>query len=95
MLQVIGMLYDAQENSPSNLRVVEAINKVLEILQTTELFAPHIHQVKEEDPLTNDYVEGLCDVSHFLWCITYSQHHLLMFRSYRGLGFFLFITYAT
>lgn len=41
----------------------QVLERVLEILQTTELFAPHIHQVKEEDPLTNDYVEGLCDVS--------------------------------
>lgn len=57
------MLCEAQESSPSNLRVVEAIDKVLKILQTTDLFAHHIHQVKEEDPLTNDYVEGLCDVS--------------------------------
>ncbi|XP_067933897.1 high affinity cAMP-specific and IBMX-insensitive 3',5'-cyclic phosphodiesterase 8A-like isoform X2 [Watersipora subatra] len=59
--KVISMLNDAQNSSPSNLRVVEAIDKVLEILQTTELFAPHIHQVKEEDSLAHDYVEGLCD----------------------------------
>lgn len=58
------MLYDAQSSSPSNLRVVHAIDKVLDILQTTELFAPHMHEVTEEDPLTNDYVGGLCDVSH-------------------------------
>ena len=44
----------------------------MEILQTTELFAPHIHQVKEEDPLTNDYVEGLCDVRS-----TYNDRHSL------------------
>ena len=54
------MLYEAQANPTVN--VVGAIDKVLEILQTTELFVPQVHQVKEEDPLTNDYVGGLCDV---------------------------------
>lgn len=56
------MLNDAQASSQNN-NVGQVLEKVLEILQTSDLFAPHIHQVKEEDPLTNDYVGGLCDVS--------------------------------
>lgn len=54
------MLHDAQVNPSVN--ILQAIDRVLEILQTTELFVPPVHQVKEEDPLTNDYVGGLCDV---------------------------------
>lgn len=66
VLQVIGMLYEAQIDAQVNAKqnVVKAtIDNVLEILQTTELFVPQVQTVKEEDPLTNDYVGGLCDVS--------------------------------
>jgi len=62
-LQVINMLYEAQTSSGTGNIVHSALEKVLDILQSTELFSPHIHQVKEEDPLTSDYVDGLCDVS--------------------------------
>jgi len=57
------MLYEAQTSSGTGNIVHSALEKVLDILQSTELFSPHIHQVKEEDPLTSDYVDGLCDVS--------------------------------
>lgn len=59
--QVISMLYDVRIDSTVN--VARVIDNVLEILQTTELFVPQVQTVREEDPLTNDYVGGLCDVS--------------------------------
>lgn len=55
------MLHEAQASS-STVSVVHVLDKVIDILKSTELFDPQIRQVKEEDPLTNDYVEGLCDV---------------------------------
>lgn len=57
------MIYDAQAWSGPNVNVMQALDKALDILRASELYAPHILQVKEEDPLTHDYVGGLCDVS--------------------------------
>ncbi|XP_013396005.1 high affinity cAMP-specific and IBMX-insensitive 3',5'-cyclic phosphodiesterase 8B isoform X1 [Lingula anatina] len=57
--KVINIINAAQENSP--LTVVQALDKVLEILRTTELYSPHLtsQQVREEDQMTSDLVGGL------------------------------------
>ncbi|XP_070543664.1 high affinity cAMP-specific and IBMX-insensitive 3',5'-cyclic phosphodiesterase 8B-like isoform X3 [Ptychodera flava] len=57
--KVINIINAAQENSP--ITVVQALDRVLEILRTTELYSPQLNplQVKEEDQITSDYVGGL------------------------------------
>ena len=42
--------------------VAEALDRVLEILRTTELYSPQFGN-KDEDPHTNDLVGGLMTVS--------------------------------
>ncbi|XP_068131475.1 high affinity cAMP-specific and IBMX-insensitive 3',5'-cyclic phosphodiesterase 8A isoform X4 [Hyperolius riggenbachi] len=54
--KVINIINSAQENSP--MPVAEALDRVLEILRTTELYSPQLG-TKEEDPHTNDLVGGL------------------------------------
>ncbi|XP_036390662.1 high affinity cAMP-specific and IBMX-insensitive 3',5'-cyclic phosphodiesterase 8A-like isoform X1 [Megalops cyprinoides] len=54
--KVINIINTAQENSP--MPVSEALDRVLEILRTTELYSPQL-ATKEEDPHTNDLVGGL------------------------------------
>ncbi|KAG9341351.1 hypothetical protein JZ751_019457 [Albula glossodonta] len=53
---VINIINAAQESSP--MPVSEALDRVLEILRTTELYSPQLAP-KEEDPHTNDLVGGL------------------------------------
>lgn len=57
--QVINIINAAQENSP--VTVAEALERVLEILRTTELYSPQLAS-KEDDPHTNDLVGGLMSV---------------------------------
>ncbi|XP_040198518.1 high affinity cAMP-specific and IBMX-insensitive 3',5'-cyclic phosphodiesterase 8A isoform X2 [Rana temporaria] len=54
--KVINIINSAQENSP--MPVAEALDRVLEILRTTELYSPQLG-TKDEDPHTNDLVGGL------------------------------------
>uniref|UniRef100_A0A8C9ADI7 Phosphodiesterase n=1 Tax=Prolemur simus TaxID=1328070 RepID=A0A8C9ADI7_PROSS len=54
--KVINIINAAQENSP--VTVAEALDRVLEILRTTELYSPQLG-TKEEDPHTSDLVGGL------------------------------------
>ncbi|CAL9682314.1 unnamed protein product [Knipowitschia caucasica] len=54
--KVINIINAAQESSP--VTVAEALERVLEILRTTELYSPQLAS-KEDDPHTNDLVEGL------------------------------------
>ncbi|XP_056146450.1 high affinity cAMP-specific and IBMX-insensitive 3',5'-cyclic phosphodiesterase 8B [Lampris incognitus] len=54
--KVISIISAAQENSP--VSVVEALDRVLEILRTTELYSPQLAS-KDDDPHTNDLVGGL------------------------------------
>uniref|UniRef100_A0A8C1GSY7 Phosphodiesterase n=1 Tax=Cyprinus carpio TaxID=7962 RepID=A0A8C1GSY7_CYPCA len=54
--RVINIINAAQESSP--MPVAEALDRVLEILRTTELYSPQLG-TKEEDPHTNDLVGGL------------------------------------
>ncbi|XP_075694754.1 high affinity cAMP-specific and IBMX-insensitive 3',5'-cyclic phosphodiesterase 8B isoform X3 [Rhinoderma darwinii] len=54
--KVINIINAAQENSP--VTVAEALDRVLEILRTTELYSPQLG-TKDEDPHTNDLVGGL------------------------------------
>ncbi|CAG5118718.1 unnamed protein product, partial [Candidula unifasciata] len=57
--KVINIINAAQENSP--LTVAQALDKVLEILQTSELYSPFQHQEirTDDDPMATDFVEGL------------------------------------
>lgn len=59
--QVINIINAAQESSP--VTVAEALERVLEILRTTELYSPQLAS-KEDDPHTNDLVGGLMNVRH-------------------------------
>lgn len=59
--QVINIINAAQESSP--VTVAEALERVLEILRTTELYSPQLAS-KEDDPHTNDLVGGLMSVRH-------------------------------
>lgn len=43
------------------MTVAEALDRVLEILRTTELYSPQL-AAKEDDPHTNDLVGGLMNV---------------------------------
>lgn len=61
--QVINIINAAQENSP--ITVAEALDRVLEILRTTELYSPQLG-TKDEDPHTSDLVGGLMTVSKMI-----------------------------
>ncbi|XP_037120956.1 high affinity cAMP-specific and IBMX-insensitive 3',5'-cyclic phosphodiesterase 8B isoform X2 [Syngnathus acus] len=54
--KVINIINAAQENSP--LTVADALERVLEILRTAELYSPQL-ATKEDDPHANDLVGGL------------------------------------
>nr|XP_033785252.1 high affinity cAMP-specific and IBMX-insensitive 3',5'-cyclic phosphodiesterase 8B isoform X5 [Geotrypetes seraphini] len=54
--KVINIINAAQENS--SVTVAEALDRVLEILRTTELYSPQLG-TKDEDPHTSDLVGGL------------------------------------
>ncbi|KAK7492620.1 hypothetical protein BaRGS_00016099 [Batillaria attramentaria] len=56
--KVINMINAAQESSP--LTVAQALDKVLEILRTSELYAPYLPPLgRDDDPMTTDLVGGL------------------------------------
>uniref|UniRef100_A0A8C5KEL5 Phosphodiesterase n=1 Tax=Jaculus jaculus TaxID=51337 RepID=A0A8C5KEL5_JACJA len=54
--KIINIINAAQENSP--VPVTEALNRVLEILRTTELYSPQLG-AENDDPHATDLVEGL------------------------------------
>ncbi|CAG05260.1 unnamed protein product [Tetraodon nigroviridis] len=54
--KVINIINAAQESSP--VTVAEALDRVLEILRTAELYSPQLAS-KEDDPHTSDLVGGL------------------------------------
>ncbi|XP_007943312.2 high affinity cAMP-specific and IBMX-insensitive 3',5'-cyclic phosphodiesterase 8A [Orycteropus afer afer] len=57
--KVISIINTAQESSP--VAVTEALDHVLEILRTTELYSPQF-DTKDDDPHANDLIGGLmCD----------------------------------
>ncbi|MGH0184906.1 UNVERIFIED_CONTAM: hypothetical protein FKN15_016282 [Acipenser sinensis] len=68
--KVINIINAAQENSP--VTVAEALDRVLEILRTTELYSPQLGS-KDDDPHTSDLVGGLMTVN-----VTQIQSHLVM-----------------
>nr|KAF6285963.1 hypothetical protein mMyoMyo1_009519 [Myotis myotis] len=59
--KVINIINAAQENS--SMPVTEALDRVLEILRTSELYSPQF-RAKEEDPHTKDLIGGLMS-NHF------------------------------
>ena len=62
-LQVINMINAAQESS--SLTVAQALEKVVDILRTSELYAPYLPPQlgREDDQMTTDLVGGLVSVS--------------------------------
>ena len=56
------MINTVRESSP--MAVTEALDRVLEILRTTELYSRRL-RVKDDDPHASDLVEGLMSVSIF------------------------------
>uniref|UniRef100_A0A673BT52 Phosphodiesterase n=1 Tax=Sphaeramia orbicularis TaxID=375764 RepID=A0A673BT52_9TELE len=75
--KVINIINAAQESSP--MPVAEALDRVLEILRTTELYSPQLG-TKDEDPHTNDLVGGLMTVrppaGSPLWSLWTRPHHI-------------------
>lgn len=61
--KVINIINAAQENSP--ITVVQALDRVLEILRTSELYSPYLSQQlrADEDPMTTDLVGGIMSQS--------------------------------
>lgn len=63
------------------MTVAEALDRVLEILRTTELYSPQLAS-KEDDPHTNDLVGGLMNVTSsikiymFILLMLYDYLHL-------------------
>lgn len=56
--KVINLITAAQENSP--IYIAQALDKVLEILRSTELYSPQfLGTVKVEDPIATDLLGGL------------------------------------
>ncbi|XP_029766609.1 high affinity cAMP-specific and IBMX-insensitive 3',5'-cyclic phosphodiesterase 8A [Terrapene carolina triunguis] len=66
--KVINIINAAQESSP--MPVAEALDRVLEILRTTELYSPQLG-TKDEDPHTSDLVGGLMTVIKELLPLVY------------------------
>jgi high affinity cAMP-specific and IBMX-insensitive 3',5'-cyclic phosphodiesterase 8 len=62
--KVINIISQAQESSPNYIS--QALDKVLDILRSNELFAPHVTEMRgrNDDPVTNDLVGALLLVSH-------------------------------
>ena len=55
---MINIINAAQENSP--ITVVQALDKVLEILRSSELYSPFLSPAQaRDDPMTSDLVGGL------------------------------------
>ncbi|XP_029371042.1 high affinity cAMP-specific and IBMX-insensitive 3',5'-cyclic phosphodiesterase 8B isoform X1 [Echeneis naucrates] len=78
--KVINIINAAQESSP--VTVAEALDRVLEILRTTELYSPQLAS-KEDDPHTNDLVGGLMNDglrrlsgNQYVFCKNMSQSQL-------------------
>ncbi|KAF1377817.1 hypothetical protein PFLUV_G00204670 [Perca fluviatilis] len=78
--KVINIINAAQESSP--VVVAEALDRVLEILRTTELYSPQLAS-KEDDPHTNDLVGGLMNDglrrlsgNEYVFCKNMSQSQL-------------------
>uniref|UniRef100_A0AAQ4S3C8 Phosphodiesterase n=1 Tax=Gasterosteus aculeatus aculeatus TaxID=481459 RepID=A0AAQ4S3C8_GASAC len=75
--KVINIINAAQESSP--MPVAEALDRVLEILRTTELYSPQLG-TKDEDPHTNDLVGGLMTLSLsetlFIFLFLKEAHHI-------------------
>ncbi|XP_054550683.1 high affinity cAMP-specific and IBMX-insensitive 3',5'-cyclic phosphodiesterase 8A [Talpa occidentalis] len=69
--KVINIISAAQESSP--MPVTEALDRVLEILRTTELYSPQFG-AKEDDPHASDLVGGL--VSDGLRRLSGNEHFL-------------------
>lgn len=64
-LKVINIIAAAQQNCP--LYIAQALEKVLEILRTTELYSPQFFEgsfkgIKSDDPLTTDLLGALLSV---------------------------------
>ena len=68
--KVINIIAAAQQNCP--LYIAQALERVLEILRTTELYSPQFfdgNKVRTDDPLTTDLLGALLAVIYFLLTI--------------------------
>lgn len=65
--------------------VAEALDRVLEILRTTELYSPQLG-TKDEDPHTNDLVGGLMTVSCSNLLIMTERPESTSLGTFRGFG---------
>lgn len=85
---MINIINAAQESSP--VTVAEALERVLEILRTTELYSPQLAS-KEDDPHTNDLVGGLMNVrrSTDRWFMTQVLWRTNTVKNENGNQFFL------
>lgn len=61
LCQVITMIGKVQAASPTN--IVEALDSILEVLRSSELYAPYFTQQVRQDKMTSDLVDGLMTVS--------------------------------
>ena len=57
--QVISQIVALQESTPS---MVEPLDKILEVLRQSELYAPYLTQQVREDKFTSELVGGLMTV---------------------------------
>jgi len=55
------MIYNIRDESPNN--VASALDNVLEVLRSSELYAPLLLQHVRDDKVVSDLVEGLMTVS--------------------------------
>ncbi|XP_029391452.1 high affinity cAMP-specific and IBMX-insensitive 3',5'-cyclic phosphodiesterase 8A [Mus pahari] len=72
--KVINIINAAQENSP--VPVTEALNRVLDILRTTELYSPQFNA--QDDPHATDLVGGLMSVSPSPRALKRQAEHLYL-----------------
>ncbi|XP_014665483.1 PREDICTED: high affinity cAMP-specific and IBMX-insensitive 3',5'-cyclic phosphodiesterase 8A-like [Priapulus caudatus] len=55
--KVVNMIYMAQDNCPNT--VIPILDKVIDILRSSELYSPFTENVSEQDEMSSEYVEGL------------------------------------
>ena len=61
LFQIINLISAAQENC--SIGVAQILERVLEILRSTELYSPYFSPQVKDDQMTHDLVGGLMTVS--------------------------------
>ena len=78
---MINIINAAQENSP--ITVVQALDKVLEILRTSELYSPYFAQEIRDDDMTSDYLGGLVSVRNSILSMFVVKAGLMFEKRYQ------------